>query len=82
MRVCPCSSDQRHPGGLTMCVALVSCLQVPRFRHSQQVHRPGIPNPIELSAFKLADKPSPPFRDDDKVCARVLPAQCCLLLCV
>eukprot|EP00882_Tetradesmus_deserticola_P015328 GHRQ01016326.1.p3 GENE.GHRQ01016326.1~~GHRQ01016326.1.p3 ORF type:complete len:152 (+),score=41.20 GHRQ01016326.1:849-1304(+) len=40
--------------------------QVERFRHCQQVLRPGIPNPIRLSAFKLADKPSPPLRGDDK----------------
>ncbi|WIA08010.1 hypothetical protein OEZ85_007480 [Tetradesmus obliquus] len=40
--------------------------RVSRFRHSQQVQRPGIPNPIRLSAFKLADKPSPPLRGDDK----------------
>lgn len=41
--------------------------QAPRFRHTQQVIRPGIPNPIRLSDFKLADKPSPPLRADDKV---------------
>jgi len=42
-------------------------LQVLRFRQHQQVLRPGIPQPIRLSAFKLADKPSPPLRGDDKV---------------
>lgn len=45
------------------------CLQVPRFRHMQQVVRPGVPHPIDLAHFKLADKPSPPLRDDDKVLA-------------
>jgi hypothetical protein len=43
------------------------CLQVPRFRHAQQVVRPGVPQPIDLAHFKLPDKPSPPLRDDDKV---------------
>lgn len=33
----------------------------------QQVVRPGVPHPIDLAHFKLADKPSPPLRDDDKV---------------
>jgi hypothetical protein len=47
---------------------LLPCLQVPRFRHTQQVVRPGVPHPIDLAHFKLADKPSPPLRDDDKVC--------------
>lgn len=40
------------------------------FRHSKHVERPGIPNPIRLSHFRLPDKPSPPLRGDDKVCAR------------
>lgn len=43
------------------------CLQVSRFRHTQQVVRPGVPQPIDLAHFKLADKPSPPLREDDKV---------------
>ncbi|KAI8462996.1 MAG: kinase-like domain-containing protein [Monoraphidium minutum] len=36
------------------------------FRHGKRVERPGIPNPIRLSAFRLPDKPSPPLRGDDK----------------
>jgi hypothetical protein len=43
------------------------CLQVPRFRHTQQVVRPGVPHPIDLAHYKLPDKPSPPLRDDDQV---------------
>lgn len=46
------------------------CLQVPRFRHTQHVVRPGVPHPIDLAHFKLPDKPSPPVRDDDKVWRR------------
>jgi hypothetical protein len=41
------------------------------FRHSKRVERPGIPNPICLSLYRLPDKPSPPLRGDDKVRARV-----------
>lgn len=33
----------------------------------QQVVKPGVPHPIDLAHFKLADKPSPPLREDDKV---------------
>lgn len=50
------------------------CLQVPRFRHTQQVVRPGVPHPIDLAHFKLVDKPSPPLREDDKVPWLNLPA--------
>lgn len=49
------------------CSQQLVCLQVPRFRHTQQVVRPGVPHPIDLAHFKLADKPSPPIREDDKV---------------
>jgi len=37
------------------------------FRHSKHVERPGIPNPIRLSLYRMPDKPSPPLRGDDKV---------------
>jgi hypothetical protein len=59
--------QQQHPAGTVQDLTGASPTQVSRFRHSQQVLRPGIPNPIRLSAFKLADKPSPPLRGDDKV---------------
>lgn len=59
--------QQQHPAGTAQDLTGASSTQVSRFRHSQQVQRPGIPNPIRLSAFKLADKPSPPLRGDDKV---------------
>jgi hypothetical protein len=59
--------QQQHPAGTAQDRTGASPTQVSRFRHSQQVLRPGIPNPIRLSAFKLADKPSPPLRGDDKV---------------
>lgn len=58
------------------------CLQVPRFRSTQQVLRPGVPHPIDLADFKLADKPSPPLREDDKVCfAWCVQAVCCCTAC-
>eukprot|EP00882_Tetradesmus_deserticola_P025659 GHRQ01028205.1.p1 GENE.GHRQ01028205.1~~GHRQ01028205.1.p1 ORF type:complete len:209 (+),score=58.14 GHRQ01028205.1:980-1606(+) len=59
--------QQQHLAGTVVDFSCASPTQVERFRHCQQVLRPGIPNPIRLSAFKLADKPSPPLRGDDKV---------------
>ena len=50
-----------------MLTAILVCLQVPKFRHTQQVIRPGVPQPIDLAHYKLRDKPSPPLREDDKV---------------
>eukprot|EP00882_Tetradesmus_deserticola_P008900 GHRQ01009390.1.p1 GENE.GHRQ01009390.1~~GHRQ01009390.1.p1 ORF type:complete len:277 (+),score=113.50 GHRQ01009390.1:849-1679(+) len=58
--------QQQHLAGTVVDFSCASSTQVERFRHCQQVLRPGIPNPIRLSAFKLADKPSPPLRGDDK----------------
>lgn len=33
----------------------------------QRIQRPGIPAPTRTSAFVVPDRPSPPWRDDDKV---------------
>ena len=37
--------------------------RIPRHR----IQRPGIPAPTRTSAFVVPDRPSPPWRDDDKV---------------
>lgn len=36
-------------------------------RIRQKIERPGVPAPTRTSAFIVPDRPSPPFREDDKV---------------
>lgn len=50
-------------------VTAASCLQVneaPLTPEKRVVARPGVPAPTRLSAFVVADRPSPPIREPDR----------------
>ena len=42
-------------------------IQLEQRKVRQRIQRPGIPAPTRTSAFVVPDRPSPPWRDDDKV---------------